>query len=165
MNDNDKDMEAIYRRYATPLKHFIVSMCHDDFMADDIVAETFYKAIKNIDSFSGGNMFTWLCTIAKNTLLNQLSRKESQNLSIDDEDFSEPAAPGSVEDSLVQKESRIELYKLLQTLEPNERDVMYLRIFGELSYSEIGDILGRTENWSRVTYFRCKEKLKRRTEQ
>lgn len=162
MNEFEKDMDAIYRRYATPLKRFIIGMCHDEDLADDIVADTFYKAIKNIDSFKEGNIFTWLCSIAKNTLLNSLKRKDSQNISLYDESFTEPASPDRVEDDVIRKESRIEVYKLMQTLEPAERDVMYLRIFGELSYGEIGEILGRTENWTRVTFFRSKEKLKRR---
>lgn len=163
MNELEKDMDAIYRRYATPLKRFIFGMCHDEDLADDVIADTFYKAIKNIDSFKEGNIFTWLCSIAKNTLLNSLKRKESQNISLEDESFAEPASPDRVEDEVINKESRIELYKLMQTLDPVERDVMYLRIFGELSYGEIGEVLGRTENWTRVTFFRSKEKLKRRT--
>ena len=41
------------------------------------------------------------------------------------------------------------------------REVMYLRIFGDLSFAQIGEITGRTENWARVTYYRGKEKLRK----
>ena len=80
------DMDSIYRQYALPLKKFVCSMCYDSTLADDIVSETFYRAIKSIDSFYGGNIFTWLCTIAKNIYFNHTKKKESQNLSLDDEE-------------------------------------------------------------------------------
>ena len=41
------------------------------------------------------------------------------------------------------------------------REVMYLRIFGDLSFKEIGEIMARTENWARVTYYRGKERLRK----
>ena len=67
---NLSDMEEIYLRYATPLKKYAVSICHDPVLADDIVSETFYRAIKNIDSFKEGSLFAWLCTISKNIYFN-----------------------------------------------------------------------------------------------
>lgn len=154
------NMDDIYRKYSLSLKRFVLSLCHNETLAEDIVAETFYKAIKNIDSFKEGNIFTWLCTIAKNTYLNLITKKETENVSIDDENIPEPVAPDSVENTCIRKETSIDLYRQIQTLEPLERDVIYLRIFADLSYKEIGDVLGKSENWTRVTYFRSKEKLK-----
>ena len=69
------NMDDIYRKYALPLKRFVMSLCHNETVAEDVVAETFYKAIKNIDSFKEGNIFTWLCTIAKNTASNFLQSR------------------------------------------------------------------------------------------
>lgn len=155
-----RNMDDIYRQYAIPLKKFVMTMCHNETIAEDIVAETFYKAIKNIDSFKEGNIFTWLCTIAKNTYFNQVKKKENENYSLDDENMPEPVAKDSVEDQCMDKESRLDLYRNMQKLEPLERDVIYMRIFAGLSYKEIGDVIGKTETWTRVTYFRSKEKLK-----
>lgn len=162
MRDHDEimDMDDVYRRYALPLKKYVMTMSHDETLSEDIVAETFYKAIKSIDSFVEGNIFTWLCTIAKNTFYNHVSKKDNSNISLEDESLPEPVASVSVEDQVLEKSERMELYRRLQTLEPLERDVIHLRIFANLSYKEIGDIIGKTETWTRVTYFRCKEKLK-----
>ena len=42
------------------------------------------------------------------------------------------------------------------------REVLYQRIFGNLSFREIGEVLGKSENWARVTYYRGKQQLKER---
>lgn len=158
----EQNMDAIYRQYAKPLKKYIYSMCKDVDLADDIVSETFYKAIKNIDSFYGGNIFTWLCTIAKNTFYNHVKKKENRNVSLEDAKYVEPTNPNLTEDTFIQKERNMELYEMMQFLDTTEQEVVYLRVFLELSFKEIGVKLNKSENWSRVTFFRCREKLKRR---
>lgn len=55
---------------------------------------------------------------------------------------------------------KIRLYKKMQKLDAQTREVMYLRITGELSFKEIGIILNKTENWARVTFYRGKNQLK-----
>lgn len=47
----------------------------------------------------------------------------------------------------------------MHKLDSTTREVMYLRLAGDLQFSEIADILGKTENWARVTYYRGKQKL------
>ena len=49
----------------------------------------------------------------------------------------------------------------LQQLDAGVREVIYMRLFGELSFREIGEVLGRSENWARVTFYRGKERLKK----
>ena len=165
MKETGENMDAVFRRYALPLKKYVMTLCHDEFLADDIVAETFYQAIVHIDSFHGGNMFTWLCTIAKNRFLNHVKRKETHNVSIDDEENSfEMPDHRTPEEELLRKEMQEMVQKHVQELDPTERDVVYMRTFAESSYKEIGEVMGKTENWARVTYFRAKEKLRKSME-
>lgn len=49
----------------------------------------------------------------------------------------------------------------MHDFDSDTKELMYLRIFGELSFREIGDIMSKTENWARVTFYRSKEKLKK----
>ena len=49
----------------------------------------------------------------------------------------------------------------MQQLEPMAREVMYLRVMGDLSFRQIGEVLGETENWARVTFYRAKEKVRK----
>lgn len=71
----------------------------------------------------------------------------------------ELAAP-SAEDGLLEQEGRLTLLRQIHQLPELQREVVYLRAFGNLSFREIGDVLGKTENWARVTFYRSKEKLR-----
>lgn len=71
----------------------------------------------------------------------------------------ELAAP-SAEDGLLEQEGRLTLLRQIHQLPELQREVVYLRAFGNLSFQEIGDVLGKTENWARVTFYRSKEKLR-----
>lgn len=155
------DLEQLYQQYAIPLKRYVVSMCHNETLAEDITADTFCRAIQNIEHFQGGRIFTWLCAIARNLYLDNRKKKEQCNipLSEDLESITADTGPGP-EWLLLQKDQKLNLYRFLQKLEPEAREVVYLRIFADLSYREIGSILGKSENWARVTFYRSKNKLK-----
>ncbi len=75
------DFEEIYKQYALTVKKYIISLGADETLSEDITAETFYKALKNINSYdeSKGKILTWLCTIAKNLYFNYLKKKENEN--------------------------------------------------------------------------------------
>lgn len=75
------------------------------------------------------------------------------------EDIPEVPAP-SAEAGLLEREGRLDLLRQIHTLPPDAREVVYLRAFGGLSFREIGDVLGKTETWARVTFYRSKEKLR-----
>ena len=64
-----------------------------------------------------------------------------------------------VEEDIISKDSKLSLYEAIQKLDNNTREVMYLRLTGELSFKEIGKILNKSENWARVTFFRGKQKI------
>ncbi len=69
------------------------------------------------------------------------------------------------EQLVISESGRVAVMKQLHAMEDPVREVMYLRIFGDLSFAQIGEIMGRTENWARVTYYRGKEKLRKEMEQ
>ena len=66
----------------------------------------------------------------------------------------------SSEEGLLEQEGRLELLRSIHGLPADAREVVYLRAFGGLSFREIGDVLGKTETWARVTFYRSKEKLR-----
>ncbi len=123
--------------------------------------DTFLVAVKDINKFEGKcKISTWLCQIAKNIWYQNL-RKEKKCEKIPIEDVKENILfEEQIEDMICEKQSKMELFKKIQRLDEETRNVIYLRIFGNLNYEEIGEIMNRTSSWARVVYFRGKQKLK-----
>ena len=154
-------IEEMYRLYAQKVKKYLQSLCGSSTLADDLTAETFYKAIKNIEKFKGGNMLTWLCTIGKNTYFDYLKKRESANLPLTEELAVGIAADAPTPEMVaVDNDERLNLYRHLRRLDADAREVVYLRMFTDLSFRDIGSILGKSESWARVTFYRSKIKLK-----
>lgn len=159
--ENSSPIEELYRRYAKSVKLYALTLCENHATADDITAETFLKAIKSIDTFQDGNIFTWLCTIAKHTYFDQLRKKEHANLPLSEE-LSQTLADTrqTPEEEAIEQDEKLTLYRLLQSLEAEAREVVYFRLFTDLTFREIGSILGRSENWARIVFYHSKNKLK-----
>lgn len=156
-----QDIEKIYNSYAKTVYKYIFCLCKDEELSKEIVQETFEVAIKNIHKFKGDcKISTWLCQIAKyiwyknlrkSKKINNISFSELENVIVSNE---------IIEDELFKKQEKIDLFKKIQKLDEETRNVIYLRILGNLSYKEIAEIMGKTTSWARVTFFRGKEKLK-----
>ncbi len=148
-------MEDIYREYAQVVYRYLVSLTHSSDIAEELTQETFYQAIRTSDRYDETcKITTWLCSIAKNVLITY-RRKHPES-----EDISDKEIPTvSAEHDALNNIQRIELMKKIHLLEDPYREVIYLRVFGELSFKEIGEVLSKNENWARVTYYRGKERL------
>ena len=154
-------MEEIYRSYADTVYRYLVSLTRDPDLSEDLTQETFTQAIRCIGKYDGSSkLSTWLCAIAKNQWLLWL-RKHPQTEPLE---FAEPTV-GSPEADVLEQTEHLELLKLLHALPEPYRETIYLRIYGSLSFSKIGEIMGKTENWARVTFSRGKERLRKELEQ
>lgn len=150
-------MEEIYQEYARTVFKYLLSKTHDEDLAQELTQETFYQALKSIDRFDEScKISTWLCAIAKNQLL-AYRRKHPEQENLEDTEL----ITGSAEEEVLKGLDRVELMRQLHQCPEPFREVMYLRIFGNLSFKEIGEIMEKTENWARVTFYRGKEKLKK----
>ena len=116
--------------------------------------------MQKIGTFRGDcKISVWLCQIAKNLWKDDL-KKNKKLESLENEEFSVIPSKENLEENVIANQNKIDLYKKLQKLDEQTREVVYLRITGELTFKEIGDILNKTENWARVTFYRGKRKLK-----
>lgn len=154
-----QDMELIYKEYSMVVYKYIFCLTQSDEISKEIVQETFLEAVRSINKFKGDcKISTWLCQIAKYIWYKKLKKK---NKEISLEEINDNALiENSIEDIVCDNEEKITLLKEIQKLDSETRNVMYLRILGNLEYNEIADIVNKTPNWARVTFFRGKEKIK-----
>ena len=154
------DVETLYRQCAPAVYKYLLCLTHDQALAEDLTADTFERALSGFERFRGDCTPTaWLCAIAKRLWYGELRRKrQALPLSEDDRLVSEE----DIEREYVRREDKMALYRALRTLDGETREVFYLRLSGDMTFEEIGDIIGRSAVWARVAYYRGKEKLKER---
>ena len=153
-----QDMDRIYRDYAEYVFRYLCALTGNEDLAEELTQETFYQAVKSVNRFDGRSaVSTWLCGIAKNCL-KTWRRKNPPAAELTEEALRETAP--SAESEAISGETKAALYRRLHALQEPYRETLYLRLFAGLSFREIGDIFGKTENWARVTFYRGKEKLK-----
>ena len=138
---------------------FVMTLAGDRSQAEEITQETFFRAFSKQSSFRGeSDEVTWLCAIAKNLFVDEKRRRSRHGELPEDM----PDTGKSLEQAAADRDSSFRIHMALHALEEPYREVFELRIFGELSFREIGMIFQKTENWARVTYHRAKLKLRER---
>ncbi|MBS6397800.1 MAG: sigma-70 family RNA polymerase sigma factor [Clostridiales bacterium] len=159
MNANEKQqLEDIYIREAKKLYSYLYHLCGNKELAEDLTSETFFRAARSISKFRGEcSELTWLCQIGKHLWYRHLKQKPPLPA---DEAAEVNGTEESPEQIVFAQFEKLEWFQKLQGLDALTREVMYLRLYGELSFREIGEILGKTESWARVTFYRGKQKLK-----
>ena len=147
-------IEEIYALYSKKVFLFLLSKTNNEHLAEELTQETFFQAVQSIDRFKGNSsILTWLCGIAKNVWLKSL-RNHQETLPMEYADLE----IADSQDINVQWEQK-EILQLIHAMNEPVREVMYLRLISNLSFAEIGEIIGKTENWTRVTFFRGKQKI------
>ena len=155
-----QNMEQIYKQYFETVNKYLFCLTQNNDISEELTQETFYKAVKKIDTYKGEcKISVWLCQIAKNLWYDQC-RKNKKLVDAKETDLLNVQELNTLEEQVILKDEKISLYKKMQHLDEKTREVMYLRITGELSFKEIGIILNKTENWARVTFYRGKNQLK-----
>ena len=155
-----EDFEAIYVQHFDGVYKYVFSLCRNETMAEEITQETFYRAMEHIDKFEGKcKLYVWLCQIAKNTFLTY-AKKQKRHVSETDIDLSKQVEP-SFENEILDKETVWKLHKLLHELSDPYKEVFSLRVFGELPFSQIGELFGKSDSWARLIFYRAKKELRR----
>ena len=159
---NSETCERLYNAYYMRVFSYVMTLSGDRHTAEEITQETFFRAFSRTTEFrSESDEVTWLCAIAKNCFVDEQRRRGKTGEMPEDL----PASGKSIEQLVTDKDSSFRIHTLLHTLEEPYREVFELRVFGELSFSQIGTIFGKTENWARVTYHRARLKLNERLDE
>lgn len=157
------NFENLYAVYYMQVYSYVMTLSKNQGVAEEIAQNTFVKALSAKSTYrKDSSELTWLCAIAKNLYFDEL-RKQKKVVS-----FEENEESISCDDFEMKMESSDFAYKIhciLHTLNEPYKEVFSLRVFGELSFKNIGSIFGKTENWARVTYHRARLKIQERIDE
>lgn len=148
-------LESFYKENYPIVRGYLLSLCGDPNLADDLTAETFLRAIEKIDSYDPRyRPSTWLCTIGRNLYINE-RRRTQRRLPLEEQQLCQTPSPEAL---LIQKEQARMVIEAAQKLPMEQRRILFMRLQG-MTFRSIGLALGKSENWARVTYFRAKSKI------
>lgn len=151
----------IYEQYGNDVYRYLICLTSSEELSEELTQETFYQAVKSLKRFDGRcKMSVWLCQIAKHLYYDYLKKEKRRTYLGGDEYFEEKEASDRVDEEVASHEGKLEIYKKIHGLEEPYREVFLLRALTEMSFEDIGAILGKSENWARVTFYRARLKLK-----
>jgi RNA polymerase sigma-70 factor (ECF subfamily) len=151
------DFEMVFRENNQFVFRFLMKLCGDVSLAEELTQETFFRAYMNLSALRNEEkVAVWLCQIAKNTYFawfNEQKRKQP---------ISQPISANSTPDIaelFEEKELAGRAFSVLHALEEPYKEVFMLSVFGGLSLKDISAMFGKSESWARVTYYRAKQKI------
>ena len=154
------NLEQFYQENYRIVYGYLYSLCGDRAWAEDLASETFLKAIIRIDSYDGsGKPSTWLCTIGKNLYLNERKRRR-RHVPLDSVVLAEES---TMEEKYIDKQTAEAIHRLSKELDETKQQLFAMRLNG-MSFRDIGEALGKSENWARVTFFRVRNEILDRLE-
>lgn len=152
------EFEKIYLEHFDAVHKYLLKLCRNAQVADEITSDTFFKAMSAINKFDGKcDVRSWLCQIAKNSYFTYF--KEGKRIVPLDSVVDQDDTGVRIEERIVDTDSSIRILKALHSMQEPYKEVFSLRVFGELNFKQIAEIFGKTENWACVTYHRAKSKI------
>lgn len=154
-------LEELYKEVYPRIYAFFYVKTSNKQVAEDLVQEVFYQAIKTFHTFSyESSIETWLFAIAKNRLRNFYRSKKYQKYLLEKIPKGE-SDPTSPEEQLLEKEKQKTLIEAINQLEVLQKEIVTLRVYGELSFKEIAMLVNKSENYTRIIFHRAKLKIQR----
>lgn len=145
--------EELYKQYYSQVYFYVLGLCRNEHIAEEIAQETFFKVLKKLDTFRREcKLNVWIIQIAKNTFYNYCREKKPDP----EASLEGVETQGSIEEKIVDQDAAKQIHMILHKMQEPYKEVFWMRTFGELSFKEIGSIHGKTESWARVTYHRAK---------
>ncbi len=154
-------MDEIYIKYSRYVYNFLYRLTNNIEISEELTQETFYTAIKKINTLKDKESIrTWLCQIAKNKWRDFLKKNKANNYIAFDNELESVPEDYELEEDIILKDNIIEFYKKIHMLDIDTREVFYLRLTRDFTFKEIGEILGKSEDWARKRFCRGKLKIK-----
>lgn len=157
------EFEEVYTRYFRDVELYLRAICHEETLAEELTEQTFFQALKALPTFRGEcDIRSWLCGIGRNCYLSHL-RKTKPTVDLETVQIPDPSR--GMEERIADREQALAIHKVLHELPEPYKEVFSLRVFGQLSFGDIGALFGRTANWACVTYHRARQKIQTEMEE
>lgn len=157
---NFEGFGLLYEAYVKKIYSFVYYKTYHKETAEDIVSAVFMKVLENINGykFGRGSFSAWLYGIARHAVVDHF---RAARPTVNIEDVWDLAAPENLEIDLEARERLNEVKKYLAKFKPMHREIITMRLWGELSYREISEIVGTSEANCKMIFSREMARLRR----
>ena len=151
------EFEVLYKRYSAELYIYALSLCKDHHLSQDLVSETFFKALLTIDS-SQEYIKYWLFRVCKNLYLDHFRKnKYMQDIDIS---INKLSVEDNTLDKIILNEDRRKVYYEILRLQPSYKEIIILYYYCNFTLQEISSIAGISQGAARTLLFRARKKIK-----
>lgn len=147
------NFEALYTACFHKLYRFALSLARNEAEAEEIVQETFLRAMQQADKLPEANLDAWLFRVARNVHISRLRKRKRE---VGDTALDMVPSGVDVENRLAEQDQALHVLRQLHTLEEPYKEVFTLRALGDVGYPQIAALFGKSESWARVTYHRAR---------
>jgi RNA polymerase sigma-70 factor (ECF subfamily) len=162
---NPDSFAPLYDQYFPKIYNYVYRRVNNTQLAEDLVGETFYKALANINKFKWQNrsIASWLYTIARNQIIDYYRKQEP--VVLDEKRMELTVSPrGNPEEKVLQDDLKIKLMETIKTLSTDQQDALLLRYQEGLKLKEIALILGKNEGAVKALLFRGLRSMRKKLE-
>jgi len=155
----EEDIGDLYKRYYKDIYRYVYILTLNPDDTEDILQNVFLKVIKNMKSFRGkSSVKTWLFTIARNESLNYMAKNKRKAAAADISQITITVSD-HMDEKLLQQEEIRAVIRFIQNQGEPAKSLLILRLLEERSFAEISGVLGQSDTWCRVNFFRLKKKM------
>lgn len=153
-----KILQLLYETYRQEIYLYLFSLCHDREIAEDLMQETFLKAILALPD-NHGNMRAWIYMVARNLYFNY-AKREKRYCRWEETLHSGSSEKQELIETLIRDEQKRLLYQALDQLKNPYKEVLLMQYFGGLTQKEIAAVLHLTPENVRILAYRAKKKIR-----
>ncbi len=151
---DENSLALLVERHQSKIYGYIYSKVADRDLTEDIFQETFFKVIHTLKSKryynEEGKFLSWVLRIANNLIVDKFRNDKKMYMKRDTEDFSVFAmitdSSPNIEKELIKNQVDMDLKKIIQELPQDQREVLMMRYYSDMSFKEIADITGVSVN-------------------
>ncbi len=137
-------------------------LCRDESLSEELTQETFFQAFKSFSKYRGeSELFTWLASIAKYTFFSYIRKNKQAGESVDIELLADNLldTENDPEETIQQHETVDAIRRAISNMPEKYRDVVVLRLYAELPFAQVAEVLHISENSAKVIFHRAKKLL------
>lgn len=153
-----QDFEMVFQQNKALIFRFLMKLCGDASLAEELTQETFFRAYMNFSALRDENKTTaWLCQIAKHVYFAWYNQQK-KHASLEQTAVADGTP--DIAQLFEEKELAGKAFACLHALEEPYKEVFMLAVFGGLPMKRISELFSKSESWARVTFYRAKQKIK-----